>query len=74
MPVAREAEKTGREIYAPKSPFVANVDGEDVVFTMHTLVREGHRVLKLYPDSFEPVRIMYDIEQASAAPGEKRAR
>jgi len=74
MPAAREADKTGREIYAPREPFIANVDGQEIVFTAQTLVREGHRVLELYPDAFEPVRIAYDVEQATAAPGERRAR
>lgn len=73
MPV-REAETTGREIYAAKESFVAEIDGAPISFGPHTLVREGHPVLKLYGHMFEPVRVQYEVEQATSSPGEKRAR
>lgn len=74
MPAARKPEPGGRDIYAPKEPFVANIDGQDISFTPQTLVREGHRILDLHPNLFEPVRVAFDVEQATAKPGEKRAR
>jgi hypothetical protein len=41
-----------------------------------TLVREGHPILEKYPDKFREASAQYewpDVEQATAAPGEKRA-
>lgn len=74
MPAAREAESHGREIYAPRESFVADVDGVQMNFTPHTLVREGHPVLRRYSHMFEPVRVEYDVEEMTAAPGARRAR
>jgi hypothetical protein len=40
-----------------------------------TRVREGHKLLKLYPDWFEPLDASpayQDVEAATAAPGETR--
>jgi hypothetical protein len=38
-------------------------------------VREGHRLLLSYPDKFELLCVTYDtVEQATAAPGEKRTQ
>jgi hypothetical protein len=50
--------------------------GESAVFVKGiTRVREGHWLLKQVPYAFEPAdeHVHYDIEQATAAPGEKRA-
>ena len=74
MAQVREKEAGGREIYAAKEPFMANVDGELQRHGPNTLVREGHRVLELYPEMFEPARVQFDVEQATAAPGERRER
>jgi hypothetical protein len=63
---------TGRDVYVPISGFVAEVDGASVTFTDHTYVREGHWILDKYPELFRPVRVQYDVEQATAAPGELR--
>ena len=36
-------------------------------------IREGHPLLRAYPQMFEPLRVVYDVvEKATAAPGEKR--
>lgn len=72
MPPARAKDKGGREIFVPKEPFTAQVDGTDMAFTPQTLVREGHPILEKYPHLFEPVRVHYDVEQATSSPGEKR--
>lgn len=39
-----------------------------------TRVRDGHPLLKKYADYFEPAdsNVHFDVEQATAAPGEKR--
>jgi len=40
-----------------------------------TRIREGHPLLKRYPDWFAPVEdqhVHYDVETATAAPGELR--
>jgi hypothetical protein len=48
-------------------------DGERVVIHRGvTRVRAGHQLLKDYPDLFEPLDVHFDVEQATAAPGEKR--
>jgi hypothetical protein len=63
----------GRNVFVPKDGFTANIDGGDVTFTKYTYVREGHWILDKYPELFEPVRVQYDVEQATAGPGERRA-
>lgn len=35
-------------------------------------VREGHPLLRSNPDKFEPFTVTYEVEQATAGPGEKR--
>lgn len=39
-----------------------------------TRVREGHKLLKMYPDWFQPIedQLVREVEQATAAPGETR--
>ena len=64
---------TGRDVYQPISPFTANIPGEgDVTFTQYTYVREGHWILDKYPELFRPVRVRYDVEEATDRPGVKR--
>lgn len=38
-----------------------------------TLAREGHPILKSHGGMFELVKVHYDVEQATAAPGERRS-
>ena len=40
----------------------------------HTRVREGHALLKIKPEWFKPIDAHYEVEQATAAPAERRAR
>jgi hypothetical protein len=64
----------GREVFVPNDSFSADVDGVAMSFVKdHTRVREGHPVLAKYPHLFEPMYVHYDVEAATAAPGEKRA-
>lgn len=52
-----------------------NPDGSVHVRADHTRVRAGHWLLKKYPQFFDEIdeHIDYDTEQATAAPGERRA-
>lgn len=53
------------------------IDGRAYYFTKgRTHVAEGHELLKVYPDFFAPTedRVDYDVEKATAAPGEKRGQ
>ena len=62
-------------IYVAKESFHCQIDGVDyAVRGGITRVRAGHALLKANPDYFEPVSsaVDYDVEQATAAPGEKR--
>ena len=72
MPTKTKSE--GRDVYRPIEGFIADVDGSPVNFTRQTYVREGHWILDKWPHLFEPIRVQYDVEQATAAPGEQRER
>lgn len=63
----------GRDVYQPIEPFIAEIDGSTVNFTQYTFVREGHPILDKYGHLFRPVRVQYDVEEATAEPGRKRA-
>jgi hypothetical protein len=63
------------DIYVATESFSIPIDG--VVQQIHkglTRVREGHPLLKAAPDYFAPIdtSVHYEMEQATAAPGEKR--
>ena len=63
----------GRTIYTPKDTFVADYEGSPTVFKRgRTFVREGHGILDLYPGMFVELRAHFDVEQATAEPGETR--
>ena len=71
-PAAKKA-----EIYVAKESGQAEVDGVPYTFIKNvTRVRAGHPLLKIKGIEvlFAPVdeRVQYDVEQATAAPGEKR--
>lgn len=38
-----------------------------------TVVRKGHALLKEHGNMFAPIHVHYDVEQATAVPGERRA-
>ena len=66
---------------SPRKIFVANesgsteIDGQVYIFHKGiTRVREGHELIKAYPGFFDEIdlRVDYDVEQATAGPGEKR--
>ena len=62
----------GRDVFVPIEGFVAEIDGQPVNFTKYTFVREGHPILDKYGHLFKPLRVQYDVEAATAAPGEVR--
>ena len=62
-------------VYIATQSGTCEIDGEAYTFTRGaTLVREGHPILDRVPDYFEPAsdHVHYDVEQATATPGEKR--
>ena len=60
--------------YVARSSGVIKIRGELYRYAAgRTRVRAGHPLLEVLPDRFEPLDMTYDtIEQATAAPGEKR--
>lgn len=67
------AKKT--EIYVAIESGSVEIKGETCVFVKNvTRVRAGHPLLKAVPDYFAEVEdaVHYDVEQATAVPGEKR--
>jgi hypothetical protein len=69
------AAKKTEEVYIATQSGVAEIKGEPLVFTKGvTRVRHGHPLLKAIPEAFEPVNdhVHYEVEKATAAPGEKR--
>lgn len=65
------------KILVARETFTAELDGSPVIVHKGvTRVREGHPLLKGREDLFELVddTVHYDIEQATAAPGEKRGQ
>ena len=61
------------DIFVAKESFVCILYGEP--HTIHanvTRVRAGHPILEGRGHLFRPLDVQYDVEQATAAPGEKR--
>jgi hypothetical protein len=58
----------------PRSPFVSTALGYDVVLSRADILEDDHPHVTAHPDCFEPVRatITSPVEQATAAPGERR--
>lgn len=60
-------------IWVAKRSFATVVDGKKVMVKGgKTRVREGHQLLAENPDRFEPLTVHFDVEQTTAAPGERR--
>ena len=72
MAATKTPPATGRDVYVPIDGFVAEVDGTPVNFHRNMRVREGHWLLEKFPHLFAPIRVHYDVEAATAAPGETR--
>jgi hypothetical protein len=66
-----------QDIYVATESGSCEVAGENHVFVKGiTRVRAGHPLLKAVPDYFKPIEleVHYDVEQATAAPGERRGQ
>ena len=68
------APKAKPKFYRCKEGFVATIDGEQVGVPAGEIVRAGHSIMDRREDFFEPIESFgrFDVEQATAAPGEKR--
>lgn len=63
------------EILIAADSAVVNLDGE--LIQLHrdvTRVRASHDLAKQFPGLFKPIDVHYDVEQATASPGEKRGK
>lgn len=69
-----KARPRSEQIYVAIDSFTTDLpDGTPVfVYKDTTRVREGHALLKGREHLFKPIDVEYDVEQATAAPGEKR--
>ena len=55
--------------------FVTNIDGREYfVHAGRTHLRASDAIVRAKPDAFRPIRLAFSVEQATADPGEKRAR
>lgn len=73
--MAKSAASTVRATYTPKETFWRDYQGVPERFTHNvTFIEEGHELLTMWPEMFEPVKARYraDVEAATAAPGERR--
>lgn len=62
------------DILVAKTNAVFDYEGRRVVIRAGvTRVRAGHPITEGREDLFEPITVDYDVEQATAAPGEKRS-
>jgi hypothetical protein len=76
--MAKAAEPTN--LLRVTAAFVGSVDGEEIQFVYGELISADHPAVKKWPDAFGPLTLPYPvnrkaeprIEQATAAPGEKR--
>jgi len=72
--MATKTAPKGRDVYVPiDGGFTANIDGTDVNF--HSNIRVSAAWLEEHPQIrhlFAPIRVHYDVEQATANPGETR--
>lgn len=69
------ARRTDPQVFVATESGSAEVDGEVITFVKGvTRLRKGHAILSQLPNFFEAAdeHLAYDLEDASAAPGEKR--
>jgi hypothetical protein len=60
------------EILVAKESFSTEINGTPRVVTKGETFREGHSVIEGREEMFEPFKVDNELEQATAAPGEKR--
>lgn len=62
------------DVYVCKESGAFEWNGDMVVVNKGvTRVRAGHPILDAHPELFEEITVHYDVERATAAPGEKRS-
>lgn len=62
------------DVYVCKESGAFEWNGDMVVVNKGvTRVRAGHPMLDAHPELFEEITVHYDVERATAAPGEKRS-
>jgi hypothetical protein len=64
------------DIFVAITSGASEIKGENYDFKAGDRIRSGHPLLKACPEYFVPARdeIKFDLETASAAPGEKRGQ
>jgi hypothetical protein len=71
--MARARRNPDEEILIAVDSGAVTVEGREyIVHKGITRVRAAHPLAKAMPDLFKPIDVHYDVEQATAAPGEKR--
>ena len=68
--------KQKSDLYMANQAAAINIDGEELWVKKGDLVRAGHPLLKGRDWLFDPAEgyVRFDVEQATAAPGEKRGQ
>lgn len=65
--------KTEGRLYVATESFTTEIDGQPVTIRQGVdRVREGHRLMQGREHLFELAPVDYDVEQMTAAPGERR--
>lgn len=63
-----------RDVLVARISGVLVIDGrEETVTAGRTRARASHPIVKAAPDWWEPINVHYDLEEAVAEPGERRA-
>ena len=64
----------GGGLFVATQAFSTMVGNTPTVVQVGERIREGHELLRRYPEYFKPADtgVEYDVEQATAAPGELR--
>lgn len=62
------------DLYVARKSFWCELDGVPTCINEGERVRAGHVLLRTQGEHFEPAdtHVTYDVEQATAAPGERR--
>lgn len=62
------------DVYVCKESGAFEWNGDMIVVNKGvTRIRAGHPILAAHPELFEEITVHYDVERATAAPGEKRS-
>ncbi len=62
-----------QDILIAKTSGVLVVDGVEQTITRGvSRARASHPIVRAAPDWWEPIQVHYDVEEATAAPGERR--